>query len=250
MGMENNLDNVYSWEFDSVSIVLRYFFLAGAGYFIFYVWKRERFYKLKIQQKLPPAKIVRKEIRYSTMTLMIYCITSWLVFYWEKAGITKIYRDVHQYSYAYFMVSIVIMIMVHDAYFYWTHRFMHLPKIFNWIHKTHHLSNNPTPWASFSFHPLEAIISVGIIPIIVLFIPCHSFALFLFLSFMTLINVMGHLGYETFPTWLRNDRIGKWQNTSTNHNVHHEHLHHNFGLYFTFWDRLMDTYYYKEGKHS
>jgi sterol desaturase/sphingolipid hydroxylase (fatty acid hydroxylase superfamily) len=241
--MESNLENIYTWKFDSASIILRYFLLAGTGYFIFYVWRSKAFSAIKIQQKSPPSKIVYQEIFYSTLTLITYCITSWFVFQWEKSGITQIYRDIEQYSYTYFVLSIVIMVIVHDAYFYWTHRFMHVPKVFKWIHKIHHHSTNPTPWASFSFHPLEAMISAGIIPVIVLFIPCHPFALFLFLTFMTLINIMGHLGFETFPKWVTKGNVGKWQNTSTNHNVHHQHSNYNFGLYFTLWDRLMKTYF-------
>lgn len=244
--MNKEIENIYTWWFDSASIILRYFFLAGIAYLIFYVWKRKTFSNLKIQKKSPPSTIVRKEIFYSILTLITYCATSWLVFHWEKSGITKIYRDIHQYSYTYFALSIAIMVIIHDAYFYWTHRLLHLPKFFSWIHRTHHLSNNPTPWASFSFHPFEAVISAGIIPIIVLFIPCHPFALFSFLTFMTLINVLGHLGYETFPTWITNGKIGKWQNTSTNHNIHHQHSKYNFGLYFTFWDRIMNTYAFEK----
>ncbi|MDH4092598.1 MAG: sterol desaturase family protein [Cyclobacteriaceae bacterium] len=240
--MDIELENNYTWWFDSTSIFLRYFILAGIGYFVFYVWRHKTFAFMKIQKDSPSAKIVRKEIGYSSLTLITFCATSWMIFQWEKSGITKIYRDIHQHSYAYFAVSIIIMIMLHDAYFYWTHRLLHLPKLFNWIHKTHHLSSNPTPWASFSFHPVEAIISAGIIPLIVLSIPCHPYALFCFLTFMTFINVMGHLGYEAIPKWVTKGKIGKWQNTSTNHNIHHQHSKCNFGLYFTFWDKLMGTH--------
>lgn len=131
--------------------------------------------------------------------------------------------------------------MLHDTYFYWTHRFFHLPIFFNWIHKTHHRSHNPTPWAAFSFHPVEAIISAGIIPLIIFCIPCHPFSIFTFLTFMTLINVVGHLGYEIFPKSMARNRILKWQNSSTNHNLHHKQSKYNYGLYFTFWDRITEN---------
>ena len=235
------VQHIYTWRFDAASIILRYFVLAGVSYFIFYTWKRTYFSSIKIQQKFPNAKIIGEEILYSASTLIIYCATSWLVFQWQKSGITKIYLDIGKYGYLYFSLSILIMIIIHDAYFYWTHRLMHLPKLFKWIHKTHHHSHNPTPWTAFSFHPLEAIISVGIIPIIVFLIPCHPFAVLSFLSFMTLINVMGHLGFEIFPKRITTNTLGKWQNTSTHHNIHHQHSQYNFGLYFTFWDRIMRT---------
>jgi lathosterol oxidase len=240
--MNNDTIINYTWQFDAASIILRYAFLAGTTYFVFYVFKQKGFAHLKIQKKAPSSRIVRQEILFSAFTLLTYCGTSWLVFQWENAGITKIYRDLHEHGYSYFAFSVVVMVIIHDAYFYWTHRLLHLPRLFQWIHKTHHLSDNPTPWASFSFHPLEALVSAGIIPIIVFLIPCHPFALFSFLTFMTLINVMGHLGYETFPKWITKSRFWKWQNTSTNHNLHHQCSRYNFGLYFTIWDRLMNTY--------
>lgn len=235
------VQDIYTWKFDAASIILRYFALAGIAYFIFYRWKRDFFSTRKIQPKFPKKRIIRKEILYSTLTLIIYCATSWLVFEWQKSGITKIYLDIERYGYLYFTLSILIMILIHDTYFYWTHRLMHLPMLFKWIHKTHHHSHNPTPWTAFSFHPLEAVISVGIIPIIIFLVPCHPFALFSFLSIMTLFNIMGHLGYETFPKRLTTNMLGKWKNTSTNHNIHHQRSQYNFGLYFTFWDRVMHT---------
>jgi sterol desaturase/sphingolipid hydroxylase (fatty acid hydroxylase superfamily) len=134
------------------------------------------------------------------------------------------------------------MVLMHDTYFYWTHRLMHIPWLFRWIHATHHRSTNPTPWAAFSFHPGEAIIEAGIIVLIVITIPCHPWAIGVFLLYMTTITVMGHLGYEIFPSRFRKSSIGQLQNTATNHDVHHRHSRYNYGLYFTFWDRLMGTH--------
>jgi sterol desaturase/sphingolipid hydroxylase (fatty acid hydroxylase superfamily) len=244
--MTAEVERIYTWWFDAGSIIFRYFAFAGIGYFVFYIWKQQIFSQYKIQRKVAHLASIHKEIFYSSITLLFYCATSWLVFELNNKGYTRIYIDIHKHSIAYFIFSVVIMIILHDAYFYWVHRLMHLPMLFKWVHRTHHLSDNPTPWAAFSFHPLEAILSVGIIPLIVLFIPCHPFALFAFLTYMTLINVMGHLGYELFPKRFRQSRIGKWQNTSTNHNLHHQLSRSNFGLYFTFWDKWMRTYEQKE----
>ena len=35
--------------------------------------------------------------------------------------------------------------------------------------------------------------------------------------------------------------FGRWINTSVSHNQHHQYFKGNYGLYFTFWDRLMGT---------
>ena len=52
--------------------------------------------------------------------------------------------------------SIGIAIVVHDTWFYWTHRLMHHRRLFKLFHRVHHESTNPTPWAAYCFAPLEA----------------------------------------------------------------------------------------------
>ena len=136
--MANDIENLYTWWFDSASILLRYFIFAGIGYLLFYVWGSKSFFEKKIQKRQPSKYIVQKEILYSILTLILYCTTSWMVFWWQKAGVTRIYLDVHQHGYAYFIFSIIVMIIIHDAYFYWTHRLMHLPVFFKRVHSLHH----------------------------------------------------------------------------------------------------------------
>jgi Delta7-sterol 5-desaturase len=240
--MNSNVELVYPWYFDWTAIVVRYFLFAGLTYSLFYLLDIRFLRKLKIQNAVPPNKIIRQEIFYSSLTLVIYCATSSLIFYLYGLGVTRIYIDLNQRSIYYFVLSFVLMILLHDAYFYWTHRLLHIRLIFKRAHLLHHRSVNPTPWASFSFHPYEAILSAGIIPLIVLTIPCHPYAIFAFLTFMTITNVLGHLGYEIFPKSFRQNSVGKWQNTASAHNIHHQHGKFNFGLYFTFWDRIMKTY--------
>ena len=58
---------------------------------------------------------------------------------------------------------------------------------------------------------------------------------------MTLYNVYGHLGFEIYPKGLNKHWLGRWMNTSVNHNMHHQFFKGNYGLYFTFWDRMMNT---------
>ena len=239
--MVTEVESIYTWGLDAGSILMRYVVFAGLAYVVFYVWKKRRWQKNKIQQKYASPRVMRKEILYSLLTLGIYCAVSWIVFYLKKAGYTSIYLDIDQRGYSYFIFSMVLMVLIHDAYFYWTHRLLHHPRLFRLAHKTHHLSSNPTPWAAFSFHPLEAIIAAGIVPLIVFVIPVHPYALFVFLTYMTGVTVLGHLGYEIFPSRFRSHKIGKWQNSSTNHNLHHQYGHSNYGLYFTFWDTWMRT---------
>ena len=54
-------------------------------------------------------------------------------------------------------------------------------------------------------------------------------------------NAIGHCGYELFPSWRNGRPILDWFTTVTHHDIHHAHAGWNYGLYFTWWDRLMET---------
>ena len=74
-----------------------------------------------------------------------------------------VYDEIATYGWGYWALSIVLMIFLHDTYFYWMHRLMHQPRLFKWIHLGHHKSTNPSPWAAYAFHPLEAIVEASVI---------------------------------------------------------------------------------------
>jgi sterol desaturase/sphingolipid hydroxylase (fatty acid hydroxylase superfamily) len=169
--------------------------------------------------------------------MVIYGLGIWLFLFWVQHGKTKLYHSVEDYGIPYFFASIFIMILTHDTYFYWTHRMMHHKWLFKYVHLTHHRFSNPTPWAAFAFHPLEAFISIGVIPIILFLIPYHQGALIIFITFLMVYNAIIHLG---FP--LPYLSSGKYQNSGIDHNLHHQGFRGNYGLYFNLWDRVMGTY--------
>lgn len=220
----------------------RYFIFAGAAYLIFYVWKRKDWFYLKIQKKFPDKKDIIREIAYSLSTLLIFALFAVAIVIAGQYGFTQIYWDSKEYSFFYWIFSLVLLIFFHDTWFYWTHRWMHSSnKIFSLIHKVHHQSYNPTPWAAFAFHPLEAIVEAMFFPIAVFVFPLHIGVILTFLVWMIILNVLGHTGYEIFPVKYHNSILGKWQNTPTHHNMHHRYSRGNYSLYFNIWDKWMGT---------
>jgi sterol desaturase/sphingolipid hydroxylase (fatty acid hydroxylase superfamily) len=154
---------------------------------------------------------------------------------------TTLYTRIADYGWVYFVLAFPLMFLLHDTYFYWTHRAMHHKKLFRVMHLVHHKSVNPSPWAAYAFHPLEAVVEAGIFVVFLFTLPVHPLHLLLFFFFMIVYNVYGHLGYELYPPGFSRHWIGKWINTSVNHNQHHQYFKGNYGLYFTFWDRIMGT---------
>ncbi|MBL6447903.1 sterol desaturase family protein [Fulvivirga sp. 29W222] len=230
-----------NWQFIVLIILLRYVIVAGIAYLTWYVLKRRAWSYKKIQVKFPQNKDYLREITYSLVTIIIFTTVAMTLFSpWVKPH-TLIYDNIPTLGIAYFILSIVMIIFVHDTYFYWMHRLMHHKKLYRITHLVHHKSTNPSPWAAFAFHPIEAFIEAGIIILTVFLFPVHKLAIALFLIFMIIYNVYGHLGYELYPKGFYKHWLGKWLNTSVNHNMHHEYVKGNYGLYFTFWDRLMGT---------
>ena len=216
---------------------VRYLLFAGVLYAFFYHIWRKRFKAYKIQGSSPNKKQIWAEIGYSLLTFAIYGCTGWQFLGWMNAGETLRYEAVADFGHAYLVFSVFLMVVVHDAYFYWTHRLMHLPWVYPYVHRTHHGFHTPTPWAAFAFHPLETLISVGIVPIIIYCIPYHPLALVCFFTLMTGHNVCLHLGYRIPGMWW-----SSLQNTTKDHDYHHKKGHGNYGLYFTVWDKMMGTY--------
>jgi sterol desaturase/sphingolipid hydroxylase (fatty acid hydroxylase superfamily) len=164
-----------------------------------------------------------------------------LVTWLRRHGHGLSYATIAERGWAYWGFSIVLMMLLHDAYFYFTHRLMHHPLLFKRFHLVHHLSTNPSPWAAYAFHPLETIVEAGITVLIAFTIPYHPSALVTFILISLLFNIEGHLGYEFWPKGMTRNKWLNWNNTSTHHNMHHQTFRYNYGLYFNWWDKLFGT---------
>lgn len=224
-----------------IIVFLRYFITASVAFLVFWVLFKKSLMHRFIQSKWPSTQRLFHEFKYSMSTVIIFAFVGVGIVTSRNLGYTQIYLEVNEYGWTYLIVSIIIMIAFHDMYFYWTHRWMHHPKLYKYVHKVHHQSTNPSPWAAYSFHPLEAIVQAMVFPIIIFTLPNHPLATFSFLIYMIVRNVMGHLGFELFPRKFMAWKWINWHTTTTHHNQHHEKFNANYGLYFTWWDRWFGT---------
>jgi sterol desaturase/sphingolipid hydroxylase (fatty acid hydroxylase superfamily) len=218
-----------------------YGLMAGGLWLVFYVAFRAALQHRRISKHEPTRRQVTREIFHSLRSIAIFGLVTGGVVYAAYSGWTRIYVNVDRYGWGWFVLSIGLMIVLHDAYFYWTHRLMHHPRLFRSLHRTHHRSTSPTPWAAYAFSPLEAVVQAGIGPLIVVTMPIHPAAFSLFMAWQIAFNVFGHCGYEIFPRRFLRSRAGLFLNSVTHHAQHHEKFRANFGLYFNVWDRLMGT---------
>lgn len=185
---------------------------------------------------------IRMEIRYSLLSAAIYGVPAGVVAWgWQNRGWTLIYSDWAAYPLWYLPLSLLAYMAAHDTWFYWTHRWMHVPRWFRIAHGVHHASRPPTAWAAMSFHPIEAVTGAIVIPALVFLIPIHVAMLGLVLTIMTVMGVTNHMGWELFPRWIVHSPLGHWLITASHHQRHHDEYLCNFGLYFRFWDHLCGT---------
>lgn len=220
----------------------RYFLVAGLAFLLFYILLRPFIAYKKIQKKWPKVDDYAREIGYSVITIAIFAFVPLFVLHFPIISQhTTFYTKIEQHGWFYFFTAFPLMFFMHDSYFYWTHRLMHHKKLYRLFHLVHHKSTNPSPWAAYAFHPLEALVEAGIFVIFLFTIPIHKLHLVVFFFAMIVYNVYGHLGYELYPKGFGKHWLGKWINTSVNHNQHHQFFKGNYGLYFTFWDRWMGT---------
>jgi Delta7-sterol 5-desaturase len=222
-------------------IAVRYGVIAG-GALLIISQRSQRLANRRIQpQPFTRAQLLR-ELLYSLSTSVIFASAIILVFGLnQKQQFTQIYPTIESHGWLWFWMSIPTAIALHDFYFYWAHRAMHLPGVYERVHKVHHLSTNPSPLAALAFHPTEAVVEIAGFLLIATFLPMHPTAILIWAMIAQVTNAMGHLGYELFPKNFAASPAGQILNTATSHNQHHRTFAYNFGLYSVVWDRLFGT---------
>ncbi len=225
----------------SIIVFLRYLLFSGAYHWIFFVLFRKSFKKKMLFDQRLKARQTRREVLMSLYSALIFSATGLgLLLLWQY-GFTQIYPNISDFPLWYLPLSVFFFLVLHDFYYYWLHKWMHSSSWMRPFHMEHHKSVNTSVFTSFSFHPLESFLQAVIVPILLMIVPMHPIALVATLMIMTFSAIINHGGVEIYPMkkgWkgLHHFIIG-----ATHHDIHHRNSKKNFGLYFTFWDRIMKT---------
>ena len=117
----------------------------------------------------------------------------------------------------------LIIPLFREVHFYFMHRLLHWPPLYNFSHYIHHKNVNPGPWSGISMHWLEHIIyfSGTLIHFIVPAHPVH--AIFQLLHAGVAPAFHGHIGFEKI-------QIGKIgiDTTTQPHYLHHKYFECNY----------------------
>lgn len=163
-----------------------------------------------------------------------------MILAWRAGWFPNFYLWPHEHGWGYFAFSIVMLIVLHDAYYYWTHRALH-SRLLGRFHATHHRSRVSTPFVMLAFHPVEGLIHYLFFPLILWIMPMSLVALLIGQTLSTAINAYGHLNVEP-------NRLKRYQwiypffaGTPAYHYLHHRHGRGNYTFYFKFWDKVCGT---------
>ena len=229
------------WLMNVQTDLTRYVIFAVGVWFVLWIVLAKPLAGRKIRPDTPKPKQLLIEFGASLRSIAIFSTIGLFTFALERLGFLPGPRIAAEWGPFWAWASLVLMIVAHDAYFYWTHRAVHDPRLFRAFHRRHHKSNNPSPFTAYSFDIGEAVIQGSFVPLWMLLVPTPWWIVGLFVLHQIARNTLGHSGYELFPARRDGRPLLDFLTTTTHHDIHHAQAGYNYGLYFTWWDRLMGT---------
>jgi sterol desaturase/sphingolipid hydroxylase (fatty acid hydroxylase superfamily) len=208
------------------------FFSFAALYFTLslpvYFWTKEA--APCRQEPLRPGQI-RKEIQASLLSISVFAAMSAPVLFGLKSGF---FRVDFSFSAPRFFAETLALFLWNETHFFAMHRLLHFPFLFRFAHHTHHASLTTTPFSSYSFHWLEALLLGSVMPLAML---VHNFSFWSLLTlpvFSLALNALGHSNRDFFPEYSLEHVLS----FSRRHARHHTEPHSHFGFSLPYLDRL------------
>jgi len=229
------------WLLGFANDMVKYIIAAPLTWLVLCVLLAPLLRNWKIRPDRPPALQHVIELLCSVRSIAVFSTVSLLTLGLYKAGLMWGVAWREEAGPIWIAASFVLTVVAHDAYFYWSHRLMHHPRLFRAFHLRHHRSNNPTPFTAYSFDIGEAAVMASFTVIWTLLVPISWVGFGLFMLHQIARNVIGHSGYELFPARRDGRPLFDWMTTVTHHDLHHAQAGWNYGPYFTWWDRWMGT---------
>ena len=197
--------------------------------------------KRKIRAEAPPARQLFTEFLFSLRSMAIFATVGVGLAYVYRAGLYPLVPLADTWGPVWFGLSIVAGVAGLDAWFYWTHRLMHDPRLFRRFHRRHHRSHNPSPFTAYSFDVGEALLLMGFVVVWPWVFPMPSGAMQWVMMYQIVTNTLLHSGYELMPARRDGRPMLDFIVTTTHHDLHHGQAGWNYAAWFTWWDRWMGT---------
>jgi sterol desaturase/sphingolipid hydroxylase (fatty acid hydroxylase superfamily) len=142
-----------------------------------------------------------------------------------------------------FVALFILIPLMRETHFYFTHRLIHWKPLYKTIHHIHHLNPNPGPWTGLAMHPVEQALYFSFV-LIHFILPSNPWHFFFNIQQSATGPALGHLGFEG-PLLNGQSVLGDYF-----HYMHHRYFTCNFGGSFIIpWDRWLGVYFNGEGEY-
>jgi len=216
----------------TVGAYIFYGLFASFSYFFFFRLFGDRFFPLTLTHDLSDQ--MRTEIRMALTSFPLMGLPMCPLATLVSKGYSKMYYNVDDYGWTYLVLSVPLFLFFTDMCIYWIHRGLHIPVIYQHIHKPHHTYRFTTPFSSHAFHPLDGFAQGAPYYIFLFLFPMHHIlhvCMFMFVNYWT-ISIHDQVDFQG----------DGWILSTGHHTIHHADFVKNYGQYTTLWDRLGGTY--------
>ncbi|MCV9926447.1 sterol desaturase family protein [Flavobacterium sp. LS1R49] len=183
-------------------------------------------------------KIKQSDIKWVISTLICNTIVTIIGYKLYQYQIIKI-----NFSTSFFTIvfDTLLLIFLMDFFMFCFHFLAHKLTWFRPIHQLHHTHIETNVYSLFVLNPIETLGfgTIWLIIISILEFNCVSIILYLILNLS--YGILGHLNKDIYPKFWNVNVVTKWISTTQFHSNHHKNESHNFGFYFTIWDKIFKT---------
>ncbi len=137
--------------------------------------------------------------------------------------------------------EVLVYLVAFEVYFYALHRLLHVRGLYRRIHVVHHRALSPSALGGLTFHPVEALLILGFLPLAMLLLPIHLASLAAVSAFLSGSILLAHSEVAWFPGWWAQVPVLNWYVTPGVHARHHDRGDCNFSATLSICDRVCGT---------
>lgn len=137
-----------------------------------------------------------------------------------------------------FIVLIFLTPLWISFHFYWIHRWLHWPPLYNLAHAVHHRNVNVGPWSGLSMHPIETALFFSSV-LIHLILSSHPIHILFHMQHQALTAATSHTGFKGLSVGDKNRfELGRFH-----HQMHHRYFECNYGNLEIPWDKVFGSWH-------
>jgi sterol desaturase/sphingolipid hydroxylase (fatty acid hydroxylase superfamily) len=173
---------------------------------------------------------ISREIRLSLVSIAMFGLLTVLQAIALRLGWIRLNWEASRATIA---VEVVALFLWNEVHFYLCHLLLHRRWLYRHVHRWHHESVVPTPFATYGFHWIEALMLGSVLLLATLAHDFHPMSLAALPLLSLFFNTIGHWNYDIFS--------GAVRSASVEHGRHHRMVGGNYGFYLPWMDILFRT---------